>query len=219
MLTGNSLLESLGGTPELDLVPEDPVDFAQPIEEVEEEDNYKLSNLEQKALALLGIGTNAEAVAAALGVTPGRISQLLSEKFFADKVSKLRYDNLQRHNQRDEKYNSLEDKLLDKLERAVPLMLRPETILKAVTVVNNAKRRGQDSTAGASTQKNITNIIVPKKIVQKFTTNINNQVIVAGEQKLVTIQSGELLSKVEKFQRERELIEHDSKDSNSGQES
>lgn len=208
------LLESLSALSTTGIIDNSPA-----IQEVEEEDNYKLSSLEQKAVTLLGAGINSEAVAAALGVTPARISQLLSEKYFADKVSKLRYDNLQKHNKRDEKYNSLEDKLLDKLERAVPLMLRPETILKAVTVVNNAKRRGQDSSVGASTQKNITNIIVPKKIVQKFTTNINNQVVVAGSQKLVTMQSGELLSRVEKVNKERELLEHDPEDSNTEQES
>jgi hypothetical protein len=38
---------------------------------------------------------------------------------------------------------------------------------------------------------------MPVQIVQKFTTNISNQVIQAGEQSLLTMPSGDLLKQVE----------------------
>lgn len=155
------------------------------------------SPTEQKALNLLGSGIGAEQVAAALGVTPGRISQLLSKEAFAESVAALRYENLQQHNVRDGAYDSLEDELIQKLNRALPLMLKPETILRAIAVVNSAKRRGQSAPEQVINQQNIVTIVLPKVVAAKFAVNIDNQVTKAGEQELVTMQSGSLLKRAE----------------------
>ena len=155
------------------------------------------SGLEEKALNLLGSGIAAESVAAALGVTPGRIAQLLSEETFSDEVSKLRYKSLQSHNVRDSKYDSLEDRLLEKLEKSLPLMIKPETILNAMTRVNAAKRRGQSAPAQVVNQQNIINLTLPTVLADKFSIDINNQVVKAGDQELLTMASGNLLKQVE----------------------
>ena len=163
------------------------------------------SSVEERALNLLGSGAGAEQVAMALGVSSGRISQLLSKKVFSDKVASLRYQSLQQSNKRDEKYGSLEDKLLGKLERSIPLLLKPESILKAIQVVNGAKRRGQSAPEHSTTSQNIVNLVLPTQIVQQFTTNINNQVVKAGDQELLTIPSGNLLKQVEDMQEAKGL--------------
>ena len=164
------------------------------------------SGVEEKALNLLGAGVGAEQVAAALGVTPARISQLLSDKNFSDKVTEARYRNLQSHTKRDNTYDSLEDKLLSRLEKSLPLMVKPDTLLKAIAVVNSAKRRGQSAPDQLVNQNNIVNVILPQHIVQTFTTNINNQVTKAGNQELLTMQSGTLLKRVEAKENERKSI-------------
>lgn len=155
------------------------------------------TSIEDRALKLLGSGVQAEAVAGALGVTPARISQLLAEDAFSKQVASLRYESLQKHNKRDNKYDSLEDNLLEKLKKSLPLLVKPESILKAIATVNGAKRRGQSAPAQVTNQQNIVNIILPNVIVEKFVTNGDNQVIRAGEQDLVTMQSGNLLKQVE----------------------
>ena len=156
------------------------------------------SSVEEKALKLLGAGIDAETVASAVGVTPGRISQLLSDTVFAGKVTALRYVALQSHNVRDGKYDSLEDKLLEKLEKSVALMYKPETLLRAITTVNSAKRRGQAAASSeVITNKNIINLILPSVITNKFSVDINNQVTRAGDQDLLTMPSGNLLKQVE----------------------
>ena len=66
---------------------------------------------EERALALLGSGVSPTAVAASLGITDSRISQLLSDENFAAEVATLRYQNLQKHNARDSAYDSLEDEV------------------------------------------------------------------------------------------------------------
>ena len=79
-------------------------------------------------------------------------------------------------------------------------MVRPDQILKAVQVVNAAKRRGQSAPDTSSNTQNVVNLILPNVIAQKFITNINNQVVKAGEQELLTIPSGNLLKQVEEAQ-------------------
>jgi len=155
------------------------------------------SGVEEKAINLLGSGVSAEQTASALGVSPSRIAQLLAEKYFADKVSELRYQNLQRHNTRDNAYDSLEDMLLEKLERAIPLLIRPESILKAMQVVNGAKRRGCNAPQTVTNQLNVVALSLPAVIAQRFQTNLDNQVVRAGEQDLLTMPSGNLLKQVE----------------------
>jgi len=150
-----------------------------------------------RALELLGSNVPQEAVASALGVTASYVTQLLSDENFAAAVTKLKYEALQEHTARDSAYDSLEDTLLTKLERAMPLMMRPADILGAIKVINGAKRRGLDSKESLVTQQNIVSIVMPVQIVQEFTTNTMNQVVKAGEQDLITIQSGDLRKQVE----------------------
>lgn len=147
---------------------------------------------ESRAIELLGQGLSAEVVAAAVGVTPGRISQLLSEQSFSDTVSELRYKNLSEQTSKDKKYDALESSLLNKMEESLPMMFKPMEILKAIQVINAAKRRGSIAPESLQQKSETVNLIMPTQILQHFTTNINNQVIKAGDQDLVTVQSGNM---------------------------
>lgn len=156
-----------------------------------------MANIEERAISLLGSGVTAEATAAALGVTPARISQLLAREDFSEKVTALRYENLQSHNKRDSRYDALEDKLLDKLDDALPMMYRPAEILKSIQIINAAKRRGQSSPEQVTASQHIVSLVLPTKITQQFTTNIHNQIVTAGTQSLETMQASNLLDIVE----------------------
>ena len=164
------------------------------------------TGVEERALKLLGAGIQAEAVAAALGVTPGRIAQLLAVEVFSAKVASLRFKSLSAHNERDGKYDSLEDQLLVKLEKAIPLMMKPETIVNALTRVNAAQRRGSSAPAQVNTQQNIVTLVLPNVIANKFQIDTNNQVIKAGNQDLITMPSGNLLKRVEEAQAQEALL-------------
>lgn len=167
------------------------------------------TSIEDRALALLGSGIPNESVAAALGVTPSRISQLLSDEDFSKRVGALRYEGIQKFNIRDGHYDHIEDQLLVKLEKAIPLMFKPTDILNALKVTNSAKRRGQSSPQQVTNQQNIVNLILPKIILEKFTINIDNQVIRAGDQDLTTMASSNLLRNVEEASANREAaLEH-----------
>ena len=76
-------------------------------------------------------------------------------------------------------------------------MMKPETILRAITTINGAKRRGQSAPETIVNNNNIVQLILPQIIAEKFSVNIDNQVTRAGEQELHTIPSGNLLKQVE----------------------
>jgi hypothetical protein len=152
------------------------------------------SATETRALTLLSQGLGPEVVAAAVGVSTSRISQLLSSPDFAAKVAEGRYENLAKHNSRDNAYDSLEDSLVEKLKDCLPYMMRPMEILKAIQVINAAKRRGSSAPEAITGQQTVVQLIMPTQILQNFTTNINNQVIKAGSQDLVTVQSASMTS-------------------------
>lgn len=161
------------------------------------------TSTEDRALALLGQGHSPEVVASAIGVTTSRISQLVSDPEFAARVAELRFSSLVKHNTRDEKYDSLEDKLLAKMENMLEYMHKPFEVLKAIQVINAAKRRGVSAPEQITAQQVVIPLTLPTLLVQNFggtvaiggpanqniQVNANNQVIKAGEQELVTIQS------------------------------
>jgi len=150
------------------------------------------TSTEERALALLGQGLGPEVVAAAVGVSVSRISQLLSTSEFASQVAEARYENLAKHNTRDVAYDSLEDVLLEKLKDLLPYMMRPMEVLKAIQVINAASRRGASAPESILSKQTVVQLIMPSTIMQSFTTNINNQVIKAGNQELVTVQSSNM---------------------------
>ena len=154
------------------------------------------AGITDRAMQLLGSGVPANAVASALGVTEGFISQLLSQEEFSNEVTNLKFAALSKHTARDASYDEIEDQLIAKLGKSVPLLIRPGDILGAIKIVNGAKRRGHDSTDSIVNQQNIVQITMPTQIIQEFTKNIDNQVITAGDQDLRTMQSGDLLKTV-----------------------
>lgn len=150
------------------------------------------TSTEDRALTLLGQGLSPEVVSAAVGVSPSRISQLVSDPEFASKVAELRFKNLSKHNERDNAYDSMEDQLLEKLKDCLPFMMRPMEILKAISVINAAKRRGSSAPEHITNQQTVVQLVMPTQILQNFTTNLHNQVVKAGEQELITVQSASM---------------------------
>lgn len=163
------------------------------------------TSTESRALSLLGQGLGPEVVAAAVGVSTSRISQLLSDPEFSAKVAEARYNNLAKHNSRDNAYDAMEDTLLEKLKDLLPFMMRPMEVLKAIQVINAAKRRGSSAPETITNQQTVVQLLMPTQILQSFTTNINNQVIKAGSQDLVTVQSANMTKMLETMKGSRNV--------------
>jgi hypothetical protein len=150
------------------------------------------STTEARALDLLGSGVGPEQTAAALGVTVSAISQFLADETFANKVAEARYRNLLKHNNRDSEYDSLEDSLIKRMKDIIPYLSKPFEILRAIQVINGAKRRGMSAPEHITQQQTVISLNLPVQIVQHFQVNQANQVVRAGNQDLITVQSGRM---------------------------
>lgn len=154
--------------------------------------NLQLNATESRALTLLGQGFAPETVATAIGVSAARISQLLSQDEFAQAVAELRYKQLASHTERDSKYDTLEDQILDRLKQSLSMVFDPMKLAKLLSVVNSAKRRGAAAPEHLTTQQTVVQLNIPTQILQQFQVNLANQVVKAGQQDLITVQSANM---------------------------
>lgn len=156
-----------------------------------------LTSAETRALKLLGDGINPATVASAVGLSESRISQLLSDESFARQVADLRYQNLIKHNQRDLSYDEMEDALLAKLKDLLPFLMKPMEIIRSIQIINAAKRRGASAPDSIVQQHEVIQLVMPVQVINQFTLNQAGQVVRAGQQDLVTVQSGQLTNLVQ----------------------
>lgn len=167
--------------------------------------SQSLSSSESRALTLLGQGINPEMTASAVGLSVSRISQLLSDPEFAAQVSEARYKNLMKHNERDATYDEIEDILAKKFHDLLPFMCKPMEVLKGLREINALKRRGSSAPDSITQQQEVITLVMPVQIVNQYRVNATNQVIQAGDQELITIQSGNLNALVAKQNSQKAL--------------
>jgi hypothetical protein len=156
-----------------------------------------LSSTEERALTLLGQGLEPSVVASAVGVSESRISQLISNPHFSARVYELRYTQLAAHAKRDNAYDAIEDDLIEKLKHLMPLMYKPMEVLAAIRVINQAKRRGVGMQPTSQSSAPVVNLTLPIQIINQYRLDANNQVIQAGQQALITVQSTQLRNMLE----------------------
>lgn len=146
---------------------------------------------------LLGQGVSNKDVAEELGLTPSAVTQLASKPEVAQKIEEAQATQLAASTAIDAKYDRIEDKLLDQLEKTIPLLLRPMEISKVLQTVNGAKRRGVGHKSNEQGPARILNLNIPVALQTKFVVNSNNQVVEAGEQTLVTMPSSNIAKMAE----------------------
>lgn len=145
---------------------------------------------------LLGGGIPPRQVSLAVGCEESYISQLMQEEEFSQAVLAQNIIRLQSQSARDGKYDMLEDRLLEKLEQALPMMVNPDKILRAITVVNGAKRRGAAQDAPIAQITNVIHLNLPTMIVNRYQTNAQNEVVEVNGQGLVAMPANALLDRL-----------------------
>lgn len=153
---------------------------------------------QERAKKLLGSGVPAEQVASVLGCEASYISQLMSQDEFREAVIALRVQNLTAAQERDNTADSIEQQLLQKLQDSLDFIMKPGDILRAYSVVNNAKRRGAGAQQGQITNNVVVQLQLPVAIQQRFTTNTNGEVIEVDGRTMVTMPPAQLLQNLAK---------------------
>ena len=190
----------------------------------------QMNATQERAMALLGSGYPPSIVASSVGVSESYLSQLLSLDWFATQVQELKFLNLRKHTELDDAYDDLEEKLLKKLDKLVPLLIKPMDITKVLQTVNGAKRRGSGGSDVGHITQNIVNLTLPAALLQKFIKNINNQIVEVqdgtGQPKSLVTTSSSALERLSREAREAEelsesihrtILEGEVSDSKTGQ--
>lgn len=144
---------------------------------------------------LLGTGLSNEIVATAVGVDSSYIAQLLSNENFAAEVTAMRTLALTANSKRDRKIDGIEDTIITKLEELVDsgVIYKPNDVLRAFAVINNAKRRGVSAAESITINNTVVNLQLPNRVIKEFVQNAQGEVIEVEGQTLVTMPAHTLL--------------------------
>jgi transcriptional regulator with XRE-family HTH domain len=152
---------------------------------------------------LLGNGLSNEVVATAVGVTAGYISQLMADEQFSSQVVALRTQTLAAATVRDRSWDGLEDTLLGKLAEKIEqdMIYKPMDLLRALSVINNAKRRGASAQENFSVQQTVVTLNLPTVVINSYKKNKAGEVIEVTaadgtQQTLVTMPASALMHKL-----------------------
>lgn len=144
-----------------------------------------------QVISYLKNGVSPIEISRALGITPGAVTQLMQSPEVSEVVNKIQAEQQARSAALDKRYDALEEKLLTQLEKTVPILMRPMEITKVLSQINAAKRRGAVS-AISSGPAQVLQLNIPISLQSRFIVNAANQVVQAGEQTLVTMQSSNI---------------------------
>ena len=148
-----------------------------------------LSGPAQIVLNYISQGVSQEMAAQAAGVTPGYVSQLMRDEAFLEILARKRSEASVKTLERSQRYDSLEDKILKKLDTSLAFCMDPVKLAGILQRVVAAKGRDTGLPVGPTERGEVVSITLPTAAALNFTVNINNQVIQAGAQTLVPIQS------------------------------
>lgn len=160
--------------------------------------------MKDKILKLLGSGLAPSVVSSAVGCDPSYVSRLLADQDFALEVAKLRCAEVEKGILTDEKYDLLENKLLEKLENVLTFMVRPRDILEAIRVINAAKRRATPGLVAESGPSKIINLTIPIAVVAKFQLNGTGEVVEIEGRTLTNLPAATLMKSLETKKAENE---------------
>lgn len=162
-----------------------------------------MSGTAERIKELLGSGLSNEVVANAVGVTPSYISQLMADTEFSAEVVAKRTQTLTGATVRDRSWDGIEDRLLEKLSSNVDngLIYKTTDLLRALSVVNGAKRRGAQQNGSITMNKTVVTLTMPTVVLHNYKKNHNGEVIEVsnenGETKtLVTMPAMALMRKL-----------------------
>jgi hypothetical protein len=157
----------------------------------------------EKIKELLGNGLSNAVVATAVGVHPSYITQLMSDEQFSAEVVALRTSTLTAASTRDRSWDGIEDALLSRLSDKVEqdLIYKPLDLIRALAVVNQAKRRGTSAQESLVVHQNVVTLNLPTVVINAYKKNQRGEVVEVTtpdgqQQTLVTMPASALMQKL-----------------------
>ncbi len=171
-----------------------------------------------QVIDLLKNGCKPSEVAAAVGCDISYVSQVLNpDTPEGQEIVLHRIAQLGAAAKLDGRYDDLESKLIDGLELKLQQgvhFLKVETILRAITAINGAKRRNVGGGIEGGVVNNIVNLIAPTILMKRYQVNQTNEVISVGDQPLIPMSAKAVMEKLKEITKNR--IDGEDKEVNHG---
>lgn len=153
--------------------------------------------MKERIIEMLGNGVSATAVAAALGVTDGYVSQVLNEEGVTEKVQELRAAKYAAFAQEDDDLNKAEAAALRRVNQLLPLMTKPTDAARVFSILNAAKRKVGSVESAAPVGATIIQIALPEAAKVSFTLSSDRQVVEVEDRSLITMPAKNLAARLE----------------------
>lgn len=164
--------------------------------------------MDEKIKRLLGRGLQQAVVASAVGCSESYVSQLMAREDFAAAVNELRVAFLEADGNREERMASIEDKITEKLEKAIPYMMKPQELLNAYKVINGRKR-GTESSLAVAPMQQVVQVNLPVFIQHNFLSNKNNEIVEVAGRSMATLTPASLKHMLADRQEKLETLKGD----------
>lgn len=161
-----------------------------------------------KIKRMLISGVKAADVSKAVGVSEGYISQLMDDVNFAKDVQAGRAGNAVGRVNLNAKYDSVEEKLLTRLEQNIPNLYKTNDIVNALRVVGSRKREPIVEKPPEFNGNQVVHLHLSPRIANKFILNGRKDIIGLGEQTFIPMSSLELLKEAKQMIPEMEHTNH-----------
>lgn len=97
--------------------------------------------MQDKLISFLAAGVSQSAAAAACGISPSYVSQLLTEQGFQEALALKRADSLADNLAYDGRLEQVENIVLSRIEATAPMITDPMKALKALHMLSTVRRR------------------------------------------------------------------------------
>jgi len=146
-------------------------------------------------LSALRSGFTETQIAEALNVTPSAVAQVIdAHDLRAEAAKNSRFESI------DNKWNSLEEKILERLEKTYKSVQDPMKLTRMLQVINGAKRRSLAE--GKSLQADGARLVqlnLPERVQLAVSFNLNNEVIEINGRNLTTAQPARVLKEAQEL--------------------
>lgn len=153
---------------------------------------------------LLGCGLPTTVVASTVGCDPSYVSQLLEDDEFKSGVLLARAQQTEELVTRDKNWNAVEDLALEKALQMLPLVSRPNDLIRIATFANAAKRRAGEYTGMHESQAAVVNITLPAGASVHFQMNANSQVVEVDGRSMASLPTKHLTERLKERREARE---------------
>lgn len=151
-------------------------------------------------LSLAEAGVPNKDIALRARVSESYVSQVLSEESYRRKVIESKLAVLDERTRRDAKYDELEDKLIEKMNKSVSMLSKPRDIMNALIAINKAERRGASSAEIAEFARESDSTVVvldiPERASIRVTKSRTGEVVAINDRNLITMDSRKVLEEI-----------------------